>query len=185
MTDVLTLPLDLSPEASRRLRDLLERDLAAGVDPGPRHAQIACLSDSLARSLHRLREAVGRALLELPAEDPRMVRLQEAASGMASLAQVVMDRTGAYRQPPRFRPDRGECAARRPRASQERRPHASRMPGFLPGSKMNSTPACSSARRTASSVSARGRTEEAGSSNRFRWRPRPSTPRPGRPWTCR
>lgn len=100
MTDVLTLPLDLSPEASRLLRDRLERDVAAGLDPGPRHAQIACLSGSLTRSLHQLREALGRALSELPAGDPRAISLQEAASGMASLAQAVMDLAGGCRAPP-------------------------------------------------------------------------------------
>jgi hypothetical protein len=101
MSDVLILPLDLSPEASRRLRDRLERDLAAGSDPGPRHAQIACLSGSLARSLHQLREALGRALSEMPADDPSAHSLQEAASGMASLAQAVIDLAGVCRAPAR------------------------------------------------------------------------------------
>ncbi len=77
MTNVLTLPLDLSGKAARRLSSQLERDLAAGLDPGPRHAQIACLSDSLARSLDQLKEALARAVSELPADDPAALRLRK------------------------------------------------------------------------------------------------------------
>ncbi len=99
MSEILILPLDLSPEASRRLRDRLERDLASGLDPGPRQAQIACLSGSLKRSLHQLREALGKALSELPADDPTATDLRAAALGVASLAQAVMELAGGCRAP--------------------------------------------------------------------------------------
>lgn len=99
MTNVLTLPLDLSGEAAGRLRGQLERDLAAGLDPGPRQAQIACLSDSLVRSLHQLKEALGRAVSELPADDPAASSLREAAAGMTLIAQAVMVCAGSYRVP--------------------------------------------------------------------------------------
>ncbi|MFH6787320.1 MULTISPECIES: hypothetical protein [Methylobacterium] len=90
MADVLALPLDLSAEGVHRLRIQLERDLAAGLDPGSRQAQIACLSGSLARSLHQLREAVGKALSEMPANDPLALNLRDAATGMTRIAEAVM-----------------------------------------------------------------------------------------------
>lgn len=90
MAEVLTLPLDLSAEASRRLHVQLEQEMAAGLDPGSRQAQIACLSGSLTRALHQLRESVRRAVSDLPADDPTASTLHEAATGMALLAQAVM-----------------------------------------------------------------------------------------------
>jgi hypothetical protein len=96
MTDVLTL----SSETARRLLGDSQRDLAAGVDLGPRQAQIACLSDSLSRSLHQLRETVVREVSQLPEDDTRALRLGEAAAGITLIARSVIGCASAYRPQP-------------------------------------------------------------------------------------
>lgn len=65
-------------------------DAWAVVDPGPRHAQIAFLSASLARSLKQLRETLAWAVAGLPADHPTALNLHEATAGMTQLAQAVM-----------------------------------------------------------------------------------------------
>lgn len=90
MTEVLTTPVALSAERSRRMAAWLERDARAGVDLCPRGAQIDCLTASLARSLRELKGTLGRAVAMLPEGDSVLCGLRDAVSGMGRLAMVAV-----------------------------------------------------------------------------------------------
>lgn len=90
MAEILTLPLDLSAEGSRRLGLQLERDARAGVDLGPRQAQINCLIEALAGSLRELAEALERVAVDLPEGDPALCRLRTAGAGVTQLALAAI-----------------------------------------------------------------------------------------------
>ncbi len=75
MADLLPLPVTLSADASRRLGAQLEIDARAGVDLGPRHVQIACLTASLSHALQDLMDAIGWAAADLPADDPALYQV--------------------------------------------------------------------------------------------------------------
>lgn len=100
MTDVLTLPATLSAAGAHRLLGQLERDLAAGLDPGPRGAQIAFLTGSLTRAVGELRQTLPRVIAEMPAGDPTARHLCEAAAGMMRIAEAVMGCVDTYRHHP-------------------------------------------------------------------------------------
>lgn len=101
MTEMLVLPIDLSRAGIRRLEARLERDIEAGADLGSRQGQIACLSGSILRSVERLREAVLVLAADLPAGDPMVGRLQEAAETMTRLAFTVVGHAAPYSPPAR------------------------------------------------------------------------------------
>ena len=90
MADLLPLPVTLSADASRRLGAQLEIDARAGVDLGPRHVQIACLTASLSHALQDLMDAIGWAAADLPADDPALTRLRANAFAVSWLALVMM-----------------------------------------------------------------------------------------------
>ena len=96
MTELLILPVDLSSDGIRRLEAQLERDIRAGGNLGSRQGQIACLSESILRSVEGLQEALSLLTAELPAGDPMVARLQEAAENMMRLALAVMDYAALY-----------------------------------------------------------------------------------------
>jgi hypothetical protein len=90
MSEVLTLPVALSSEGCRRMAGRLGSDARAGVDLGPREAQIEGLTASRNRSLPELREALGRAVAVLPEGDPALCDLRDAVFGMTRIADVVI-----------------------------------------------------------------------------------------------
>lgn len=96
MTELLILPVDLSSNGIRRLEAQLERDIRAGGDLGSRQGQIACLSESILRSVEGLHEALSLLAAELPAGDPMVARLRDAAENMTRLALAVMDYATLY-----------------------------------------------------------------------------------------
>jgi hypothetical protein len=94
MAQVLTLPLDLSPDVTRRLCAQLERAAGTGIDLGSRQIQIAGVSDALTRSLQDLDAALRRMAAHLPADDPTASGLREAAGAMTSIARSVLGIAG-------------------------------------------------------------------------------------------
>lgn len=90
MTEVLTMPVALSAQGGRRMAARLERDARAGVDLGPRGAQIDCLTASLTRSLRELKDTLGWAVAMLPEGDSALCGLRDAVSGMGRLAMVAV-----------------------------------------------------------------------------------------------
>lgn len=91
MTEMLILPVDLSPSGMSRLGAQLEREIQAGRDLGSRHGQIACLSEAIMRSVEGLREAVILLAADLPPDDPMVCQLRDAGANMTRLAKAVMD----------------------------------------------------------------------------------------------
>lgn len=90
MADLLPLPVTLSADASRRLGAQLEIDARAGVDLGPRHVQIACLTASLSHALQDLMDAIGWAAADLPADDPALCGLRADAFAVTRLALLMI-----------------------------------------------------------------------------------------------
>ena len=93
MAKIHTLPARIGPAAGRHLAAQLSALMAAGVDLGPRHHQIAMIQASIRATRSALPEALAYAMEELPADDPYRREAEQAVQRFVEVVDRLMQAT--------------------------------------------------------------------------------------------